>query len=121
MQRVRLWGPVVAYMALIFILSSQPALPGSSLTPDWTQHGLAFGGLALIALRATSGGRWSGVTARAVLAAWLITAAYGVADEWHQSFVPSRMADPRDVVADATGAAVALGGAFWWGMIRRSS
>lgn len=121
MSRIHLWGPVAAYMALIFILSSQPTLPGSSLTPDWTQHGVAFGGLALIALRATSGGRWSGVTRRAVIAAWLITAAYGVADEWHQSFVPSRTADLRDVAADATGAAVALGGAFWWGMIRRSS
>ncbi len=108
-------------MALLFVLSSQPTLPGASLTPDWTQHGVAFGGLALVTLRATSGGRWSGVTLRALLAAWLITAAYGVVDEWHQSFVPARMADVRDVAADAAGAALALGGAYGWGMIRRAS
>jgi VanZ family protein len=121
MPRILLWGPVAAYMAVLFFLSSQPTLPGSSLTPDWTQHGVGFGGLALVTLRATSGGRWSGVTLRAVAAAWLITTAYGVADEWHQMFVPTRTADVRDVVADAVGAALALGGAFWWGMIRRSS
>ncbi len=121
MSRVHLWLPVAAFMALLFVLSSQPTLPGSSLTPDWTQHGLAYGGLALVTLRATSGGRWSGVNLWTVGAAWLIVVAYGVFDEWHQSFVPSRMADLRDVVADAAGAALALGGAWWWGIIRPSS
>lgn len=120
-SRIRLWGPVAAYMGFLFFLSSQSTLPGSSLTPDWIQHGAGFGGLALVTLRATSGGQWSGVTLRAVAAAWLITTAYGVADEWHQMFVPTRTADAGDIVADGIGAALALGVAFWWGMIRRSS
>ena len=116
-----LWGPVAAYMAAIFALSSQAALPGSSLSPDWVQHGIAYAGLALVALRATSGGRWSGVGARALLLAWAIATIYGVTDEWHQSFVPGRMADVRDVVADAAGAALGLAGAWAWSIIKPSS
>jgi VanZ family protein len=116
-----LWGPVVVYMAALFFLSSQPVLPGSSLTPDWVQHGTAYAGLALVTLRATAGGQWAGVGAGPVLTAWLIAAAYGVSDELHQSLVPDRMADVRDVIADAAGAALGLGAAWAWGIIRRSS
>jgi VanZ family protein len=115
-----LWLPVGIYMAVLFVLSSQPVLPAASLTPDWTQHGVAYGGLALVALRATAGGRWSAVGARALLAAWMIATLYGVSDELHQSFVPGRTADLRDVIADAAGAALALGAAWAWGIIRRS-
>ena len=118
---IALWGPVAAYMAGIFALSSQATLPGSSLTPDWTQHGIAYAGLALVTLRATSGGRWVGVGARAIGLAWVIAAAYGVTDEWHQAFVPGRMADVRDVLADAAGAALGLGAAWAWSIIKRRS
>lgn len=108
-------------MGVLWLLSSQPVLPGASLTPDWTQHGVGYAGLALVTLRATAGGRWAGVTRRALVAAWLIVAAYGLIDEWHQSFVPARTADLRDAAADAIGAALALTGAWAWGIIRRSS
>ncbi|MGE0461149.1 MAG: VanZ family protein [Vicinamibacterales bacterium] len=116
-----LWGPVAAYMAALFALSSQATLPGVSLTPDWTQHGMAYAGLAIVTLRATAGGRWSGVGARAVSLAWVIAALYGVTDEWHQAFVPGRMADVRDVAADAVGAALGLAAAWAWSIIRRPS
>lgn len=116
-----LWGPVVLYMAALFVLSSQPVLPGASLTSDWAQHGVAYAGLAVVTLRATAGGRWSGVGAGALVAAWVIAALYGVSDEVHQSFVPERMADVRDIVADAVGAAIGLGAAWAWSIIRRSS
>lgn len=116
-----LWAPVVFYMAVLWLLSSQPVLPGASLTPDWSQHGVGYAGLAVVTLRATARGQWVRVGARSVLAAWLITVAYGVIDEWHQSFVPERMADPRDVAADAIGAAAGLAAAWAWGIIRRSS
>jgi VanZ family protein len=116
-----LWGPVALFMGVLWMLSSQPVLPGASLTPDWTQHGTAYAGLALVALRATAGGQWAGVTRRSLVAAWLLVVAYGLIDEGHQSFVPARMADLRDVAADAGGAALALAGAWAWGIIRRSS
>lgn len=118
---ITLWGPVAVYMAAIFALSSQATLPGSSLTPDWTQHGVAYAGLALVSLRATSGARWSGVGVRAVWLAWAIATFYGVTDEWHQSFVPGRMADARDVIADAAGAALGLAAAWAWSIIKRPS
>jgi VanZ family protein len=117
---VWLWGPVVAYMAVLFFLSSQPVLPGASLTPDWVQHGIAYAGLGLVTLRAVAGGRLAGVVAGTAVVAWLIAAGYGVSDEIHQSFVPDRMADLRDVVADAIGAALGVGLGWAWGIIRRS-
>lgn len=111
-----LWGPVALYMAGLFYLSSQPVLPAASLTPDWTQHGIAYGGLALVTLRATTGARWSAVGVRTVAIAWLIAAIYGVSDEFHQAFVPGRAARPLDVAIDATGALVGL---LVWRRLRR--
>jgi VanZ family protein len=75
----------------------------------------------VVTLRATAGGRWAGVRAASVIAAWAIAAAYGATDEWHQSFVPGRAAELRDLVMDAIGAALGLGATWAWGIIRRSS
>ena len=108
-------------MAGLFYLSSQPVLPAASLTPDWTQHAVAYGGLALVTLRATTGGRWAAVGAKAIAVAWVIATLYGLSDEFHQAFVPARSASALDLVADAAGAALALGAAWAWGIIRRSS
>ena len=49
----------------------------------------------------------------------LIAVAYGVTDEWHQSFVPNRHADPRDLAADAIGACAAAASVKAWDIIRR--
>lgn len=43
----------------------------------------------------------------------LVGSLYGVADEWHQSFVPGRTASPGDLLADVAG--VALG--YWLVML----
>ena len=126
MRTASLWLPVAVYMAVIFRLSGQPVLPGVSLLPewlshDWLHHGMAYGGLALLSLRAVAGGRWEAVRLPALLAAWLISVAYGVSDEWHQSFVPGRSPEARDVLVDGIGAALALAGARAWSIIRRAS
>ena len=53
-----------------------------------------------------------GRPAAAIAAAAVILAAlYGLSDEIHQAFVPGRMADPWDWMADGFGAAI--GAAAW--------
>ena len=53
---------------------------------------------------------------RRILAALLISAAFAVGDEWHQSFVGGRMPAPRDVGIDCAGAGIGICAAW---MLRR--
>ena len=58
--RLILWGPVVAYCALIFTLSSissVPALPGGM--SDKSAHFLLYSGLGFLVARAIGGGAGS--------------------------------------------------------------
>ena len=94
----------------IFVSSSltAPPSPPQQLT-DKHVHGVVYAGFALTLVRATAGGTWAGVTAAtAGKAAAAGRGMYGATDEWHQSFVPGRDADVRDLVADAVGAALAV-------------
>lgn len=52
---------------------------------------------------------------RAAVFAWGVSVLYAVTDEWHQTFVPTRVGTPWDVLIDAAGAAfgLALAG-LWW-------
>jgi VanZ family protein len=102
------WGPVVAYAAVIFILSSisqPPSLP--QIVTDKDLHGGLYGGFALVVLRALAR-RWERVTLLTALGAIVAAILYGISDEFHQSFVPGRTSDVADVIADGTGAAVAV-------------
>jgi len=115
LTRASLWGPVVLQMGVIFAASSVPdlqALPGG--LPDWFGHGAGYALLGALALRAFAGGRRAGVTARAVTAAALLAVLYGVTDELHQTLVPGRAADLRDVAADAAGAGLAVAAGWSW-------
>jgi VanZ family protein len=114
-----LWFPVVALMAAIFVTSSMSAPPAPAAVSDKLLHAAAYAALAVVTLRALAGGRWRGVNAQLAVGAWLIATAYGVSDEWHQSFVPGRHADVNDVLADALGAAVGAGVVWAWSIIRR--
>jgi VanZ family protein len=118
-RAVSLWLPVIAYMAAIFVLSSMPSPPAPEQLSDKWQHGLAYGGLALVTLRATSGGRWWAASPAASVLAWAIATAYGATDEIHQGFTPGRTPDLLDLRADAIGAALALGLAAACGIIWR--
>jgi VanZ family protein len=116
-----LWLPVVIYMAAIFYQSSLSEVPGTEGIPDTYLHTVGYAGLALTTLRATAGGRWSGMTVRAAALAWFITTAYGATDEWHQSYTQGRTAEMRDLGNDAIGALGAVGLARSWGIMRRKS
>lgn len=121
-NRVSLWLPPVVWMAAIFSVSSIPDLthiPGG--LPDSAAHGGEYAVLGALLLRAIAGGRWAGVTLRAVAAAVALSGAYGLTDEWHQSFVPGRGTEMRDVAWDVAGASAAAGAVWAWGIIRRFS
>jgi VanZ family protein len=111
-QRSVYWLPVVAYAGMIYCLSDQPRPPEPTVwfirfLGDKVVHGVEYGILGVLCLRAFThaAGPWA---ARSAL--WLAVAAstgYGVTDEVHQSFVPLRQSDPWDVAADAIGSAIA--------------
>ncbi|MDZ4695393.1 MAG: VanZ family protein [Deltaproteobacteria bacterium] len=101
------WIPPLIWAAAVFVLSS---LPGSSLPDlgfamqDKFAHSLVFATLAALVLRALGGTRFQSKPLVAMGIAVAIATAYGVSDEFHQSFVPRRSPDVLDVVADSFGA-----------------
>ena len=103
-QWVSWWGPVVAYMAGIFFMSSLDSPPVPSDVPDVSLHAAAYIGLMLLAVRALAQGTWAHVTFGVLASAWILTVAYGATDEWHQLHVEGRHAEWRDLIADALGA-----------------
>jgi VanZ family protein len=104
------WTPVVAWAALIFVLSSIPdlgtGLGGWDLVLRKIAHAAEFAVLGLLLLRAI------GVTQLAVG----LGIAYAVSDEIHQHFVPGRLGSPLDVVIDSVGV---LAGVLAWRRVRR--
>lgn len=102
------WILVVLYAALIFYLSSGPItvdLPGS----DKLYHIVEYGMLSFLLYNALSSSFKKERPWKIALLAIILTLLYGVSDEFHQLFVPSRSADPYDVVADASGAIIVQG------------
>jgi VanZ family protein len=115
-----LWLPVAAYMAAIYYGAALTVAPGpAGLVSDTVLHMAGYAGLAILTLRATAGGRWTGVTASAMAAAFAIATLHGMTVEVEQMFVPSRFAEWRDVGNDALGALGGLGAAWAWGKLIR--
>lgn len=92
-------------MALIFWLSSQSGGGDIGEAARIAGHAVQFGLLAALWAWAL----WPRIGRRAILAAALISVLYAISDEYHQSFVPGRDADPFDVAVDSAGIALALG------------
>ncbi len=106
-------------MALIFGLSARAVLPKASrLLPDKVAHAGVYGGLAGLLVRARSKGWRRPVTFGVCAVSVLIAVLYGVTDEIHQSFVPSRSMEAADLLADAVGAVGAASVLYAWGIIR---
>jgi VanZ family protein len=117
---IGLWWPVAAYMAVLYYGAALSQVPGPVMRlSDTLLHMAAYSGLALVTLRATSGGRWAGMTGRAMLLAFAIATIHGMTVEVEQMFVPSRFAEWRDVGNDVIGAAAGLGAAWAWGKLIR--
>ena len=110
------WAAAVAWMGVIFWLSSRSTLPRpAGASPDLVAilgHLGAYAMLALLlawALLTRGRSMWE-----TFAVAWVVAVLYGVSDEIHQSFVPGRDPAVFDVLTDATGAALALGALWWW-------
>lgn len=92
-------------MAAIFVVSNQSQIPDLPAgLSNHTGHFLAYGGLAVAALRAFARATWIGVSGSAAIRAVLLASAYGVTDELHQLLVPNRFAGIDDWAADTIGA-----------------
>ena len=92
-------------MGLIFYLSSRSSV-GPEL-PEFTRWIAHFSEYALLA------GLWNwaltpAIGRRALFAAAAISILYAVSDEYHQSLVPGRDADPKDFLIDCAGIVAGL-------------
>lgn len=104
------WAPAVAWAGLLFLASSIPGdeVPQPSFVlADKLVHGAVYAVLGFLCAR---GIRLSVVRANTdafvcVLGVGLATL-YGVLDEVHQMFVPSRSPEFLDLVADLVGASL---------------
>jgi VanZ family protein len=104
MNKFLFWIPALGWMALIFYISHQPAVPIPPAFPhqDKVFHFAAYFllgsfyciGLQKMRLPFTLG--------------FLFAALYGFSDEFHQSFVPGRDVSLLDWIADLFGAGVAI-------------
>jgi VanZ family protein len=120
---ISLWLPVAAYMAALYYGALMPDVPGPVVTrfSDTVLHAGGYSVLAVLALRATAKARWSGVTGGAVITAFAIAMLHGLSVEWLQMAVPTRFAEWRDVGNNAAGAALGLGAAWAWGIMKGKS
>lgn len=118
-QTWRYWPPVCAYAGFIFYLSSL-SHPGKGfyflpfffvylgVLGDKIIHLVEYGVLGILFYRAFRYAGGARAARFAVGLAILASAAYGLTDEIHQVFVPSREADPWDLLADTLGASIAV-------------
>ncbi len=130
--RVWLYGPLAAWMIFIFFASTG-ALSGENtsriirplllwLFPDISDekialahfvtrkvaHFLEYGVLAFLAARAFSKSSGRALSRRWFVVSLLLVVAYSLADEYHQSFVPSRGASLYDSLIDTLGGLTSL-------------
>ncbi len=103
-----LWGPVLLVAGAILAFSHMSRPPSPTGAPDWLLHGIEFGVLSLFLSRALAGG-WGGrLSRRGAVLTLVLGVLYGAGDEWHQSFIPGRVASGRDLVADGAGTLLGL-------------
>ena len=103
-----MWGPLFAYLALIFYLSSLTQVSWAAAYPDYLEHSMEYFGLAVLMARALNNGLTRPATTRTLLIAFCLCVGYAISDEIHQYFVPNRFSDVTDVASDAIGAGAGL-------------
>lgn len=99
------WLPAIFWMAAIFYSSSLQS-SGKLFLPDYVLHFIVYSILAATYFFAFS----SSVINRNKLFAFCVslTAFYGLSDEFHQSFVPTRTATFEDLAVDVLAGVIIL-------------
>jgi VanZ family protein len=112
-------GPVLACAAMIFYLSSLTRFPEelpSFFGFDKLLHFFEYYPLGWLICRWLVSAERPFFRKHAILLTLVAGIAYGLSDEWHQSFVPGRDASLWDALFDALGVAAA---AFTYPILRR--
>lgn len=94
--------------------------------PDYIAHGTSYALFGVLLVRALADGNLADMTGASILPAVAFGVAFGMTDEFHQWFVPGRVASGTDLAADALGSFVgavsgAAAGALVRGFRRRQS
>jgi VanZ family protein len=103
--------PVMAYAGLIFVLSSFPYSPEEVplfVGYDKLAHFIEYYFFGILICRWLLNQKRHLVVRHALLMTLLVGVCYGVSDEWHQSFIPGRVASIWDVLFDGIGIAGAV-------------
>lgn len=114
------WGSVIAYCLCIFGLSAQSSLSVPTTIPsaDKGMHAILYAGLGWFWARAVQHSWPTQTPGLLVVSSLVFTALFGASDEWHQYYVPERMAEVRDVVADTLGGTLGGMGFVIWQRMR---
>jgi len=110
--RVILWILVALYALAIFVVSSLRApIPAEFSERNWDKalHAVEFFGFGLLLYLAFRSSFSQRSAAWCFAAALLVGSFYGMTDEFHQRFVPTRCSDIHDAAADMTGSAIGAG------------
>jgi VanZ family protein len=107
------WAVLLAYVILIFYLSSRSHLPAPREIPHWDKlaHLIEYGILGYLSQRAarlTWPTTRSAAALRRLLGVWIAGLCVAAADEMFQSMVPNREPSHLDFAADAAGLMVGL-------------
>lgn len=96
------WSFAAALAGMLIWASSCSEIAAPKLVDfDKFAHFCLFGLLATLVVR-------NGFTPRRAWVAVLLVSAFGLTDEWHQSFTPGRSVEVADWVADTLGAITAV-------------
>lgn len=103
-------GPLVIYACVIFLLSSlskQPEELSFLFDYDKLLHAVEYYILGYLLMRVVTTSPRTAVARRSIITTIIIGFAYGISDEWHQSFVPGRYSSVIDVFFDGFGVVIA--------------
>jgi VanZ family protein len=106
-------------MGMLYWFSSWTDVPDAPAgLSDKHIHFALYAGLAAVSGRALARGQWRQLTLVSALGATAIASAYGVFDEFHQTWVPGRMFEIADMIVDTLGALAASAALWAWSIIR---